>query len=457
MVKEEIEDDIRQLELGKYNLLEEMTEEMEEEDEIIATVILNSHRFLLKKTYLFSPPPQYDIMPIANDKYKCMSVTGLKDVLVRTRDSKVHLRVDLQEFKITAKTMMDDSPTVWVSRQTNHLVDTQAYLFRLPIASISSSLNDSGGGGGQSMAGSASNHHHYQPQPQHLAAFVPIASQHVLNFLEREQRPVKSSDEESKCHEDVYQMPIASRNKHQQLTIEMRTRVYRAVERVKVEDSKTYDKFIDELFARRHGKARQLQQQSTELGDEQLNQQDSLNTSNNANTSITTTTISPVVVEPYEPYADILSCPHWQMSRLNLSDIRRLDDADLQLQALLRKGQVMTFAEMRDILAVEDTGALLNSLPTFALLVFGNWVVKSHLLYQIDALLDSEATQAHYRDLIAARDYLLWTLVARRGSTFEELYPKFKVIEMRRGVFELNYLISPFGRKPPTTKRFLTG
>lgn len=397
-------------------------------------------------------------MPIANDKYKCMSVTGLKDVLVRTRDSKVHLRVDLQEFKITAKTMMDDSPTVWVSRQTNHLVDTQAYLFRLPIASISSNLNDSGGGG-QSMAGSASNHHHYQPQPQHLAAFVPIASQHVLNFLEREQRPVKSSDEESKCHEDVYQMPIASRNKHQQLTIEMRTRVYRAVERVKVEDSKTYDKFIDELFARRHGKARQLQQQaqqSAELGDEQLNQQDSLNTSNNANTSITTT-ISPVVVEPYEPYADILSCPHWQMSRLNLSDIRRLDDADLQLQALLRKGQVMTFAEMRDILAVEDTGSLLNSLPTFALLVFGNWVVKSHLLYQIDALLDSEATQAHYRDLIAARDYLLWTLVARRGSTFEELYPKFKVIEMRRGVFELNYLISPFGRKPPTTRRFLTG
>lgn len=45
MVKEEIEDDIRQLELGKYNLLEEMTEEMEEEDEIIATVIVNTSFF----------------------------------------------------------------------------------------------------------------------------------------------------------------------------------------------------------------------------------------------------------------------------------------------------------------------------------------------------------------------------------------------------------------------------
>ena len=45
MVKEEIEDDIRQLELGKHNLLEEMTEEMEEEDEIIATVIVNTSFF----------------------------------------------------------------------------------------------------------------------------------------------------------------------------------------------------------------------------------------------------------------------------------------------------------------------------------------------------------------------------------------------------------------------------
>lgn len=435
-VKEEFDDDFFQLDklVHPNNYLQNSNtnninglmmeavddEEMAEDDELVLSVSLEAAFIFLfcqsvLTNFICFSLLQFDIAPVSNDKFKCMSVTGLSNVLERTTDAEVSLRVDLAEFKIMAK--LAGGLSVWTSKQTNRVLESGGFLFRFPTPSSATGgggASSSFGGGGHSGHQHSLLHHHQQM----ITPLVPIASHHILTYLDREMRAVKINDSATMVHEDTVAMPIASRNKHQQLTIELKTRVYRTVHMIKAEKAGA---FIDELFTRSrssdHGS--KFRQQQLEKSSEDGGDQD--------NTTTTTATANSTTIDTYEPYADILSCPHWQMSRLNLGDIKRLEDPDLQIQALLRKGQAMRFSEILELLDPLDSATLLNSLPTFGLLIFGNWVVKSHLLYQTDALLDSEATQQHYRDLIAARDYLLWTVVTRRGATFAELYPKFKV------------------------------
>lgn len=227
------------------------------------------------------------------------------------------------------------------------------------------------------------------------AYFIPIDSFHSVAFLDEANRSMKSIDSQNLIFEDCFKMPHPSRNKHDQLCIEMKNYLYKPLKCVLNPDH--VKRFLAELYTSTGKRISHL--------------------SENRNKNSEPQTGDPV---------DLANCPHWHLIMVNLYDIRKIDILDLKVEVFLRKAQVLRFVEIEQILD-DDRSKLLSVLQTVGHLIKGNWVIKSNLLYKFSALHDSEARQNHYKDLIAAREHLLFLIATNRAITFADIYSKFKV------------------------------
>lgn len=301
---------------------------------------------------------------VNNSKFKLMSIAGLSNLVNRSQQYDASLRTDSKGIKIATK--LNETVCACYTKEATLNLDRKSYAVKLS-------------------------------RETENAYFLPITSLHTISFLDEANKSNKVVDAANMIYEDCFKMPNPSRNKHDQLCIEMKPHLYKSLRLVAPDLGK---QFLADLFAGGSMKRNQI----------------ILETTNN----------KPEAHSNLEETVDMLNCPHWQLSRVNLSDITQIESVELQIEALLRKGQVLTFNEIMDIITVEST-KLLSVLPTIALLIRGNWVIKSNLLYKLDPFHDTETKQSHYKDLIAARDFLLWSLASHRSLTFAEIYPKFKV------------------------------
>ncbi|XP_001600399.1 DNA-directed RNA polymerase III subunit RPC5 [Nasonia vitripennis] len=113
-------------------------------------------------------------------------------------------------------------------------------------------------------------------------------------------------------------------------------------------------------------------------------------------------------------YLDLLAPPikEEQFSKANipshttsLSYIRTLPLLD-QVRILMKDAKVMSFVQLRTILASEhETNAILKYLQQVAVLVQGNWVVNSELIYPKDTMSAHSGIPAEL--MCRARDYIL--------------------------------------------------
>ncbi|XP_033214367.1 DNA-directed RNA polymerase III subunit RPC5 [Belonocnema kinseyi] len=90
---------------------------------------------------------------------------------------------------------------------------------------------------------------------------------------------------------------------------------------------------------------------------------------------------------------------------LSINDIRCLPLID-QLRYLMKYAKVMSFAELRNTLSMDhDSGAVLKYLQQVAVLVKGNWIVNSELLYPKDTTSHEHGIPAEL--MCRARDFIL--------------------------------------------------
>ncbi|KAI2807888.1 DNA-directed RNA polymerase III subunit RPC5 [Blomia tropicalis] len=306
----------------------------------------------------------YDIVPINSVKHKIMSIAGLNNIIQNVNKYDISIRTDLKELKISTK-FSDGTMSVCYTEETNHNLDKRFYAIKLS--------RETGN-----------------------AYFVPVTSLHLISFIDEANRFEKELDDRNMIFEDGFKLPHPGRNKHEQLCLEMKNYLYKPLKCIKHPEM--------------------VKHSLTELLDCTIKRQphsfhDSSNTNkveNNTNETL-----------------DIVSGPYWQLDQINLFEVRHLEAVELQIEALLRKGQAMKFDEIRTILSIDDT-KILSVLPTIAILVQGNWVIKSNLLYKVNPFHDNDAKQNHYKDLSSARDFILWNFATKRKLLFSEIYTRFK-------------------------------
>lgn len=213
-----------------------------------------------------------------------MSISGLSNVLDRTKQYDVSKRTDSKEIKIESK--QNDIHSICYTKETNLNLDKKSFAVKL----------------------SRETGHAY---------FVPISSMHSISFLDESNKSIKVNDSQNMIFEDCFKMPNPSRNKHDQLCIEMKNHLYKPLNCVTQPEHEK--QFLMELFTS------MAKRQSHVL--EANNKPDLRNV--NAKESL-----------------DMMNCPHWHMNKVNLCDIKQIDSVELQIEALLRKGQCLRFSEI---------------------------------------------------------------------------------------------------------------
>ncbi|KAL0118187.1 hypothetical protein PUN28_009095 [Cardiocondyla obscurior] len=89
--------------------------------------------------------------------------------------------------------------------------------------------------------------------------------------------------------------------------------------------------------------------------------------------------------------------------QINLHHIMTLPLLD-QIRTIMKQVRVISFAKLCDILSDHDTTMILKYLQQVAMLVQGNWVVNSELIYPKDTLSPQSSTSEF---MCKARDYIL--------------------------------------------------
>ena len=293
-----------------------------------------------------------------------MSVCGLSKILDSSEKNYVSKRVDSKEIKI--ESIYNDLQTICYTKETNMILNKKSYAVKLS---------------------------HETGQ----AFFVPITSTHSITFLDQSNKSINTNDSQNMLYEDSFRVPNPSRNKHDQLCIEMKNHLYKPLSFIIQPDN--IKQFLTDLFT---------------------------STSKRQSHILDTKTVAKTEWRTAKATLDMINCSYLQLKKVNLCDVKQINSPELQVEALLRKGQVFTFSEIQEILELESS-KLLNILPTIGLLVLGNWTIKSNLLYKINPFQDSEVKQKHYKDLIFARDFLLWNIVSGRKFTLVDIHEKFRV------------------------------
>ncbi|OTF76617.1 DNA-directed RNA polymerase III subunit RPC5-like protein, partial [Euroglyphus maynei] len=247
------------------------------------------------------------------------------------------------------------------------------------------------------------------------AYFLPINSMHTLCHLDEKNRDSIPVDSQNVIFEDCFKMPHPTRNKHDQLRVEMKSHLYKPLTRIN--DPEMVRKFFDQLFTL-------MSARRSSLNDAGGKQQSILNNKNNSSNNRTQGAIM-----------ELMNCPYWFLSKINISDVNRIELVELKVEILMRKVQVIRFAEMIMLFHSNNYcsdvdhhhSKLLNTLQSICYLIDGNWVIKSHLLYKFDTIHDSECRQLMMKRLIAAREFLLWHFAHQKPLEMNEMIDKFKV------------------------------
>lgn len=300
-----------------------------------------------------------------NPQLKTFNVSGLSNVL--NQSSKISIRTDLKELKIT--TNINNKQSVIYTKDCQLILPKRTYAMRLS--------RETG-----------------------KAYLVPINSIHSISFFTGlDESNNKSVDTKNQIFEDSLKMPNPLRNKHDQLCVEMKNYLYKPLRRVVTQE--TIKIFMDQLF-----------NFSLKRSFNSGAQVDKLLT--NRNRQLDNTEI-----------LDIINCPYWHMKKLNLCDIKKIDNLDIKIELFLRKVQLIRFEEILFIFNVDDY-KLLNILNNICYLIRGNWVIKSHLLYKSNNH-DTQQQQMLIKNLKTARDYLLWIFATNKLITVGDVFEKFKV------------------------------
>ena len=302
-------------------------------------------------------------MTVNNLKYKTIAISGLSKIFNRTKHYDVSIRTDLKEMKISSK--LNDIVSICYTKETSMNLDNKSFVIKFSRETGS-------------------------------AYFIPVNSFHSISFVDESNKSNKAVDSQNMIFEDCFKMPHPSRNKHDQLCVEMKNYLYKPLKCII--NTEQIKKFLLELYT---------------TAPKRLSYSIENKVSADAETSVSEMT-------------DLSNCPHWYLKMVNLYDIQKIDIAEIKVEIFLRKAQVLRFSEINEILNV-DISKLICTLQSIGHLIKGNWVIKSNLLYKYNALHDSESKQNHYKDLISAREYILFLIATNRFVKFEQIYKKFKV------------------------------
>lgn len=115
-----------------------------------------------------------------------------------------------------------------------------------------------------------------------------------------------------------------------------------------------------------------------------------------------------------------------------------------QLKVILKDGKVLNFQQIQNY--VEDksitTEKLLRTLPQVGLLVRGNWVVQSEILYPLNTLSNINGVTSEL--MCRGRDYMLYklskgeTIERRKMATITQLPPD-EVLDILKSIAQLNH------------------
>ncbi|KAH9493596.1 DNA-directed RNA polymerase III subunit RPC5 [Dermatophagoides farinae] len=274
------------------------------------------------------------------------------------------------------------------------------------------------------------------------AYFLPINSMHTLSHLDEKNRDSNSVDSQNLIFQDCFKIPHPTRNKHDQLRIEMKSHLYKPLTRMN--DPEMVRKFFEQLFTSMS--ARRYNSNVNDNGGQQQQSSRMLSTTIKTNTNRAQSSVM-----------ELINCPYWFLSKINICDINRIELVELKVEILLRKVQVIRFAEMIMLFhsnSLDHHSKLLNTLQSICYLINGNWVIKSHLLYKYDTIHDGDSRQLLMKRMIAAREYLLWHFAHQKPLKMIDIIDKFKKIAdyeqilnrltIRTGsMVEINFILEP--------------
>ncbi|UXI15392.1 lachesin-like [Sarcoptes scabiei] len=314
---------------------------------------------------------RYDIEVIDNGKTKCFNIAGLSDVLKRNQSCDICIRTDFKELKLLLKNNGKD--LMFNTKTTQNNLNKKTFAIKLS--------DDS-----------------------RKAFFIPINSTHSLSFLGDFDRNSKQINAQNTIFEDVIKMPFPTRNKHNQLRVEMKTNLYKPLKYLVSNES--IKKFFDQLFTTSKPSMMHAAQQTI---------QDRSSTSKSM-------TLSKVEYKPI----DLINCPHLQLEAITICEIKKIEIFNTQIEVFLRKVQMARFDEIIKIFEFnEDVQKLLSILQRICYLIKGNWVIKSSLLFKFDSIHDSETMQKRFKRMIAIREFLLSIFALEKQIKTAELYDLF--------------------------------
>lgn len=252
------------------------------------------------------------------------------------------------------------------------------------------------------------------------AYFIPINSMHTLSHLDEKNRDSNPVDSQNLIFEDCFKIPHPTRNKHDQLSVEMKSHLYKPLTRIN--DPEMVRKFFEQLFTSMPARRSSYDQN---VGIQQRSSMRMLSNSMNNNNNNRT---------QQNTVMELINCPYWFLNKINICDINRIELIELKVEILMRKVQVIRFAEMILLFHsnnyysdLDHHSKLLNTLQSICYLIDGNWVIKSHLLYKYDTIHDSDCRQLIMKRMIAAREFLLWHFAHQKPLKMIEIIDKFKV------------------------------
>ena len=296
-----------------------------------------------------------------NSQRKVFAISGLTPILDASKKFDVGIRTDFKSLKFTSD--LNRTKFVAYTKDTNTLLEQNGYAVKLS-------------------------------QEAGKAYFMPINAFQVASFVDEKDRLTKSLEDHNDIVQDVSELPHPSRNKFNQLSIEMRHYLYKPL---KVIPAAAQRQYLNQVF--------------TTSGKSNMNDNDEM--------------IPKTINETVKPKIDMLKCDYSRMVRVNFLDIKQIVNEEMRAEAFMRKAQLASFYEIFSILGVEQQ-TLLNCLQTYSHLVCGNWVIKSNLLYKT-TIYDDDSRKKHLEDLINLRESLLYCFVTNKRVLFSQIYHKFKV------------------------------
>ncbi|XP_047108579.1 DNA-directed RNA polymerase III subunit RPC5 [Schistocerca piceifrons] len=143
--------------------------------------------------------------------------------------------------------------------------------------------------------------------------------------------------------------------------------------------------------------------------------------------------VPPPVQEEYQKQRQVTS------ETLSLVQLKQLPMVD-QVRQLLLRAKIVQFSQLLSLLGQEsDVAGLLRAIQQCAVLVRGNWVVRSDLLYPKDSFSASGKVPAEV--MCRARDYILHRFTQERFVQQEKVH---KTTNLGSG--ELNEILSQFAK-----------